>query len=64
MAVPLRAIKVVPVRPRRWNGSFNGRGGSITHIASVEASLPAPTHAHYAASKAGVKMHARAAALE
>lgn len=39
-------------------------GGSITHIASVEASLPAPNHAHYAASKAGVKMHARAAALE
>src|SRR5690625_3480396 len=39
-------------------------GGSITHIASVEASLPAPNHAHYASSKAGVKMHARAAALE
>ena len=39
-------------------------GGTITHIASVEASLPAPNHAHYAASKAGVKMHARAAALE
>ncbi len=42
----------------------SGRGGSITHIASVEASLPAPSHAHYAASKAGVIMHARAAALE
>lgn len=42
----------------------SGAGGSITHIASVEASLPAPNHAHYAASKAGVKMHARAAALE
>lgn len=42
----------------------DGKGGSITHIASVEASLPAPAHAHYAASKAGVKMHARAAALE
>src|SRR5699024_6828940 len=42
----------------------DGKGGSITHIASVEASLPAPSHAHYAASKAGVKMHARAAALE
>ena len=39
-------------------------GGSVTHIASVEASLPAPNHAHYAASKAAVKMHARAAALE
>src|SRR5690625_6261036 len=42
----------------------SGRGRSITHITSVEASLPAPNHAHYAASKAGVKMHARAAALE
>lgn len=39
-------------------------GGSITHIASVEASIPAMNHAHYASSKAGVKMHARAAALE
>ncbi len=39
-------------------------GGSITHIASVEASLPAAQHAHYAASKAAVKMHARSAALE
>lgn len=39
-------------------------GGSIIHIASVEASLPAAGHAHYAAAKAGVKMHARAAALE
>lgn len=39
-------------------------GGSVTHIASVEATLPAPAHAHYAASKAAVVMHARAAALE
>ncbi|MET7655737.1 SDR family oxidoreductase [Streptomyces sp. NPDC005486] len=40
------------------------RGGSITHIASVEAGAPAPGHAHYAASKAAVVMHARAAAQE
>lgn len=39
-------------------------GGSITNIASVEASLPAPNHAHYTASKAAVKMLARAATLE
>lgn len=39
-------------------------GGSITHIASVEASRPAPAHAHYSAAKAGIVMHARAAALE
>ncbi|UOQ61607.1 SDR family oxidoreductase [Leucobacter rhizosphaerae] len=36
----------------------------ITHIASIEASRPAPAHAHYAVAKAGLVMHARAAALE
>ena len=36
----------------------------ITHIASIEASRPSPAHAHYAAAKAGLVMHARAAALE
>lgn len=41
-------------RPDRW----------ITHIASIEASRPAPAHAHYAVAKAGLVMHARAAALE
>ena len=39
-------------------------GGSVTHIASVEAGFPAPGHAHYGASKAEVVMHARSAALE
>ncbi|USX49321.1 SDR family NAD(P)-dependent oxidoreductase [Lentzea sp. HUAS12] len=39
-------------------------GGSVTHIASIEGTHPAPGHAHYAASKAGLIMHARAAALE
>ena len=39
-------------------------GGSVTHIASIEADRPAPQHAHYCASKAAVVMHARAAALE
>lgn len=39
-------------------------GGWITHIASIEGSRPAPAHAHYAAAKAGVVMHARSAALE
>lgn len=38
--------------------------GSVTHIASIEASRPAVDHAHYAVSKAAVVMHARAAALE
>jgi 3-oxoacyl-[acyl-carrier protein] reductase len=39
-------------------------GGTVTHIASVEAALPAPGHAHYSVSKAAVVAHARAAAQE
>jgi NAD(P)-dependent dehydrogenase (short-subunit alcohol dehydrogenase family) len=39
-------------------------GGSITLVASIEGTRPAPGHAHYAASKAAVIMLARAAALE
>ncbi|MFE2386117.1 SDR family oxidoreductase, partial [Streptomyces misionensis] len=39
-------------------------GGTITHIASIEAARPAPGHAHYGAAKAAVVTHARAAALE
>ncbi|MEU9990678.1 glucose 1-dehydrogenase [Streptomyces sp. NPDC048045] len=39
-------------------------GGTITHIASIEAAHPAPGHAHYSSAKAAVVVHARAAALE
>ncbi len=39
-------------------------GGSVVHIASVEGSQPALFHSHYSVSKAGVIMHARAAASE
>jgi NAD(P)-dependent dehydrogenase (short-subunit alcohol dehydrogenase family) len=39
-------------------------GGTVTRIASVEATHPAPLHAQYCASKAAVVMHARSAALE
>ncbi|MEV6122301.1 SDR family oxidoreductase [Streptomyces sp. NPDC052077] len=39
-------------------------GGTVTHIASIEAGAPAPGHAHYGASKAAVVAHARAAAQE
>lgn len=48
------------------DGSGSGSRGDrwITHIASIEASRPAPAHAHYAVAKAGLVMHARAAALE
>jgi NAD(P)-dependent dehydrogenase (short-subunit alcohol dehydrogenase family) len=41
-----------------------GDGGSIVHIASIEASHPARGHAHYGAAKAAIVMHARSAALE
>ncbi|GGS38583.1 SDR family NAD(P)-dependent oxidoreductase [Streptomyces griseoviridis] len=41
-----------------------GTGGTVTHIASIEARAPGPGHAHYGAAKAAVVTHARAAALE
>ncbi|OLZ50837.1 SDR family NAD(P)-dependent oxidoreductase [Amycolatopsis keratiniphila] len=40
------------------------KGGSVIHIASIEATHPAPGHAHYSSAKAALVMHARAAALE
>ncbi|MFC3455228.1 SDR family NAD(P)-dependent oxidoreductase [Amycolatopsis speibonae] len=39
-------------------------GGTVIHIASIEADRPAPGHAHYSSAKAALVMHARAAALE
>ncbi|MFC7307016.1 SDR family NAD(P)-dependent oxidoreductase [Streptomyces monticola] len=39
-------------------------GGTITHIASIEGTQPAPGHAHYSAAKAALIMFARSAALE
>ncbi len=44
--------------------AMSGRGGSVIHIASIEAAQPAPGHAHYSSAKAALVMHARAAALE
>ncbi len=41
-----------------------GDGGAIVNIASIEGTVPAPLHSHYATAKAGVLMHTRAAALE
>ena len=41
-----------------------GGGGAVVHIASIEGVMPAPDHGHYATSKAAVRMHARAAAME
>jgi NAD(P)-dependent dehydrogenase (short-subunit alcohol dehydrogenase family) len=39
-------------------------GGAIVNVASIEGLQPAPSHSHYAAAKAAVIMHTRAAALE
>ncbi|MGV9880758.1 SDR family NAD(P)-dependent oxidoreductase [Streptomyces sp. NPDC003006] len=39
-------------------------GGTVTQIASIEGTRPAPGHAHYSASKAALIMFARSAALE
>ena len=40
----------------------HGTGGSIVHIASIEGHHPTDFHGHYATAKAGLLMHARAAA--
>jgi 3-oxoacyl-[acyl-carrier protein] reductase len=39
-------------------------GGAVVNIASIEGLQPASDHSHYAASKAAVIMHTRAAALD
>ncbi|WP_232376202.1 SDR family NAD(P)-dependent oxidoreductase [Amycolatopsis aidingensis] len=44
--------------------AMRASGGTVTHIASIEATQPATGHAHYTASKAALVMHARNAALE
>lgn len=41
-----------------------GTGGAIVNVSTIEAENPAPMHSHYDAAKAGMSMHARAAALE
>ncbi len=39
-------------------------GGSIVHIASIDGHRPAPSHGHYATSKAALIAYVRAAAAE
>lgn len=41
-----------------------GSGGSIVAIGSIEGTVPAVGHAHYASAKAALLMHTKAAALE
>lgn len=75
---PLRELRAEDVRAmfeanvvatfdltRLLAGPMTARGGgAIVAIASVEGHRPAVGHAHYAAAKAALLMHARAAALE
>ena len=42
----------------------HGEGGSIVLISSIIGKVGAPAHAHYAAAKGGVRLMAKAAALE
>jgi len=48
----------------REAAALMGSGGSIVNISSIEGLQPAFGHSHYAASKAAVIMHTRAAAGE
>jgi len=49
---------------QRAAAAWEGQGGAIVNIASIEGMDPASGHAHYATSKAGLLMFSRAAALE
>jgi len=48
----------------REAASLMAGGGTIVNVSSIEGLQPAFHHSHYAASKAAVIMHTRAAALE
>jgi NAD(P)-dependent dehydrogenase (short-subunit alcohol dehydrogenase family) len=56
----------VAAMTREAAASMAGRTGerAIVNISSIEGLQPAHSHSHYAASKAAVLMHTRAAALE
>ncbi|MEJ2603779.1 MAG: SDR family NAD(P)-dependent oxidoreductase [Gammaproteobacteria bacterium] len=63
MATNLDAIFLLTRRfAARWQAA--GRGGAIVNVASIEGLDPAPGHAHYATSKAGLIMLTKAAAME
>jgi NAD(P)-dependent dehydrogenase (short-subunit alcohol dehydrogenase family) len=54
----------VAAMTREAASAMAGRGGAIVNVSSIEGLQPAFDHSHYAASKAAVIMHTRAAALE
>ena len=63
VAVNLRAVHLL-TRAAGEVMIAQGEGGSIVNIGSIEGLQPAPGHGHYSTTKAGVAMHARAAASE
>lgn len=63
MATNLDGVFLITRRiAERWRDA--GRGGAVVNVASIEGLDPAPGHAHYAASKAGLLMLTRASAME
>ncbi|HRD99782.1 MAG TPA: SDR family oxidoreductase [Ilumatobacteraceae bacterium] len=63
IAVNLTAVHRVTQAFAR-HAAERGGGGAVVHVASIEGHQPAPGHSHYAVAKAGVLMHAKAAAIE
>jgi 3-oxoacyl-[acyl-carrier protein] reductase len=57
-------VNVVGVAAMTREAASLMAGGAIVNIGSIEGLQPANDHSHYAASKAAVIMHTRAAALE
>jgi 3-oxoacyl-[acyl-carrier protein] reductase len=57
-------VQGVASMTRAGAAAMAGHGGAIVNISSIEGLQPAFLHSHYAASKAAVVMHTRAAALE
>ena len=54
----------VAAMTREARGGDGTGGGAIVNVSSIEGLQPAFEHSHYAAAKAAVIMHTRAAALE
>ncbi|HHC07899.1 MAG TPA: SDR family oxidoreductase, partial [Actinobacteria bacterium] len=60
----IRAVNLDAVIALTRRFAATSRGGSVVNVASIEAHRPAPGHALYGVSKAGVVAWTRAAALE
>ena len=57
-------VQGVAAMTREGAAAMAGHVGAIVNVSSIEGLQPAFLHSHYAASKAAVIMHTRAAALE